>query len=161
MHLFMHFTIKWFLCQFVNSYKNLQFWRKSINWKCQDVRNQLGLTRVTVVVEVLYSLRPPQTLQITKFLKMSQLLHIYTKVSVKHGPGSVWERTLFVQSYCVVITFTIGTLCQNYLYSMTEPSTKIFISGSCRTVARQHSWLCVRKQGIIHREKKRMNQIRV
>lgn len=40
----MHFVMK----HFANS------------WKCHDVRNQLGLTRVTVVVEVLYSLRPPQ-----------------------------------------------------------------------------------------------------
>lgn len=114
MHIFIHFIMKPFCANLSIHVQNLQFWWKSINWKYHDVRNQLGLTRVTVVVEVLYSLRPPQTLQITKFLKTSQLLHIYTKISVKHGPGSVWERT-FVQSFCDVITYTIDTLWHNNL----------------------------------------------
>lgn len=96
MHIFMHFIMKRLCADLSIHVQNPQLWWKSINWKY--VRNQLGLTRVTVVVEVLYSLRPPQKLQITKFLKMSQLLHIYTKIGVKHGPGSVWERTL-----CIII----------------------------------------------------------
>lgn len=41
-------------------YKSCQRWWKSIDRKSHDVRNQLNLTGLTVVVEVLYSLRPPQ-----------------------------------------------------------------------------------------------------
>lgn len=39
--------------------QNLLFWRTSVHWKCHKVMNQLSLTRITVV-EVIFSLRPPQ-----------------------------------------------------------------------------------------------------
>lgn len=58
MHIFVHVHTLHHNGTILTREQNLLFWRKSINWKCH-VRNQLGLTRKTVV-EVIYSLRPPQ-----------------------------------------------------------------------------------------------------
>lgn len=53
--------MKLFLHQYINT---CMLFNPHFYWKIHDVRNQSGLTSLSVVVDVLYCLRPPQTPQI-------------------------------------------------------------------------------------------------